>query len=192
MAVWYLMRASGVVSLVLLTVVLVLGIATRNRVRFGRAPAFVTAGIHRGVSLLSVVFVGVHVATAVADPYAQVGLVATVVPFAGSGNPLWVGLGTLSLDLVVALIVTSLLRRHIGARAWRLVHWAAYLCWPVAVAHTLGIGSDAGTTWLRVTTAVCIALVAWASATRIAGRSRGKRLEPQRRPRPAATLRAAA
>lgn len=189
MAVWYLMRASGVVSLVLLTVVLVLGIATRNRVRVGRAPAFVTAGIHRGVSLLSVVFLATHVATAVADPYAQVGLVATVVPFAGAAKGLWVGLGTVSLDLIAALIATSLLRRHVGVRAWRLVHWTAYLCWPVAVAHTLGIGTDAGTTWLRATTGACVALVAAAVVARVTTGTRGKRLEPPRRP---AVARAAA
>lgn len=182
MAVWYLMRASGVVSLVLLTVVLVLGIATRNRVRVGRAPAFVTAGIHRGVSLLSVVFLATHVATAVADPYAQVSLVATVVPFAGAAKGLWVGLGTVSLDLIAALVVTSLLRRHVGVRVWRLVHWTAYLCWPVAVFHTLGLGTDAGTTWLRATTGACVALVAAAVTARVAGRTRGKRLEPPRRP----------
>jgi len=177
-AVWYLMRASGVVSLVLLTIVLVLGIATRNRVRIGRAPAFVTAGIHRGISLLAVVFLAVHVSAAVADPYAQVGLVATVIPFLGAARPLWVGLGTLSLDLVAALVATSLLRRHIGARAWRLVHWTAYLCWPVAVAHTLGLGSDTATTWLRAATGACIALVRGAVATRVAGRAEGKRLVP--------------
>lgn len=180
MAVWTLMRASGVVSLVLLTVVVVLGIATRNRVRVGRAPAFVIAGVHRGISLLSVAFLTTHVATAVADPYAQVSLVATVVPFAGAAKALWVGLGAVSLDLIAALVVTSLLRRHIGPRVWRLVHWTAYLCWPVAVAHTLGLGTDAGTTWLRATTGVCIGLVAAATTARVAGRVRGKRLAPPR------------
>jgi methionine sulfoxide reductase heme-binding subunit len=179
-AIWYLMRATGVVSLVLLTAVLVLGIATVNRWRPGKAPAFVTAGVHRSISLLTVVFVAVHVLTAVADPDAGVSFVGTVVPFVSPSKPLWVGLGALSLDLIAALIVSSLLRRRIGARAWRAVHWTAYLSWPLAFAHGVGMGSDAGTTWLRAITVTCFGVIAVAVAWRLADRRTGKRLE--RRP----------
>jgi predicted ferric reductase len=180
MSVWYLMRATGVVSLVLLTAVMVLGIGTVQRWRPPNAPAFVTAGMHRSISLLSVVFVGVHVVTAVVDPYATVSAIATVVPFVGSSQPLWIGLGAVSLDLVLALIASSLLRRRLGARAWRAVHWTAYLCWPVAAVHSLGIGTDVGTTWLRIIVAVCAGSLALAVATRVASGRPGKRLEPPR------------
>jgi sulfoxide reductase heme-binding subunit YedZ len=179
-SIWYLMRATGVVSLVLLTAVIALGIATVNRWRPGNAPAFVTAGVHRSISLLSVVFVAVHVVTAVVDPYAGVSVVGAVVPFAGSSRPLWIGFGAISLDLVVALIVSSLLRRRLGARVWRAVHWVAYLCWPVAFAHTLGTGSDVNTIWLRGVAVLCFGVVAAAAAWRLAARRPGKRLE--RRP----------
>jgi sulfoxide reductase heme-binding subunit YedZ len=174
-SIWYLMRATGVVSLVLLTAVLALGIATVNRWRLGKTPAFVTAGVHRSISLLSVVFVAVHVVTAVVDPYAGVNVVGAVVPFVGSSNPLWIGFGAVSLDLVAALIVSSLLRRRIGVRAWRAVHWTAYLSWPVAFAHTLGTGSDVGTIWLRVVAALCFGVVTSAAVWRLAARRPGKR-----------------
>jgi sulfoxide reductase heme-binding subunit YedZ len=180
MSVWYLMRATGVVSLVLLTTVMVLGIGTVKRWRPPNAPAFVTAGVHRSISLLSVVFVGVHVVTAVVDPYAAVSATAAVVPFVGSSQPLWIGLGALSLDLVLALIASSLLRRRLGARAWRAVHWTAYLCWPVAAVHSLGIGSDVGATWLRIIVAGCVGSLGLALVTRVASGRPGKRLEPPR------------
>jgi sulfoxide reductase heme-binding subunit YedZ len=180
MSVWYLMRATGVVSLVLLTGVMVLGIGTVKRWRPPNAPAFVTAGMHRSIALLSVVFVGVHVVTAVADPYAAVSATATVVPFVGSSQPLWIGLGAFSLDLLLALIASSLLRRRLGARAWRAVHWTAYLCWPVAAVHSLGIGSDVGATWLRIIVAGCVGSLGFALATRVASGRPGKRLEPPR------------
>ena len=180
MSVWYLMRATGVVSLVLLTAVMVLGIGTVQRWRPPNAPAFVTAGMHRSISLLSVVFVGVHVVTAVVDPYATVSAIATVVPLVGSSQPLWIGLGAVSLDLVIALIASSLLRRRLGARAWRAVHWTAYLCWPVAAAHSLGIGTDVGATWLRIIVAGCVGSLGFAVATRVASGRPGKRLEPPR------------
>ena len=53
-----------------------------------------------------------------------------------TGSPFWVGLGALSLDLIAALVVSSLLRRRVGARAWRAIHWAAYLSWPLAFANS--------------------------------------------------------
>jgi sulfoxide reductase heme-binding subunit YedZ len=178
-AVWYLMRSTGVVSQVLLTAVMALGIATTNRWSPRSTPRFVTAALHRSISLLSVVFIGVHVVTSVVDPYAAVGLVAVVVPFVGAGNPFWVGLGAVSLDLVAALIVSSLLRRHLGYRAWRAIHWVAYLSWPVALAHGLGMGTDATSLWFIAVAIACIATVSAALAWRLSKRQHGKRLEPQ-------------
>ena len=178
-AVWYLMRSTGLVSLALLTAVMALGIATANRWSPRATPRFVTAALHRSISLLAVVFVGVHVITAVVDPYAAVGLVAVVVPFVGAGNPLWVGLGAVSLDLIAALIVSSLLRRRLGYQGWRAIHWLAYMSWPVALAHAVGMGSDAASLWFLVVVLGCIATVSTALAWRLAKRQRGKRLEPQ-------------
>ena len=178
-AVWYLMRSTGVVSQVLLTAVMALGIATTNRWSPRSTPRFVTAALHRSISLVSVIFVGVHVVTSVVDPYAAVGLVAVIVPFVGAGNPLWVGLGAVSLDLVAAMIVSSLLRRQLGYRAWRAIHWVAYLSWPAALAHGLGMGTDAASLWFLAVAIACIATVSAALAWRLSTRHQGKRLEPQ-------------
>jgi len=177
---WYLMRASGVVTLVLLTAVFLLGIATTTRWRTRRLPSFAAASLHRSISLLAVVFLGVHIVTALVDPYAAVGAAAVVVPFVAGKTALWVGLGAVSLDLALALIVTSLVRRHLSLRVWRGVHWAAYLSWPLALGHSLGMGSDTGTLWLRAVAAGCVAAVLAAVAWRLR-RANGpeKRLEPR-------------
>ena len=143
------MRATGVVTLVLLTGVLVLGIATHRRWRPGRAPRVVTAGVHRAISLLAVAFLGVHVLTAVVDPYAVVGAAAVVVPFVAGRSSFAVGLGALSLDLTGALVVSSLLRARVPVRLWRGIHWLAYLAWPLALAHSFATGTDASATWLE-------------------------------------------
>jgi sulfoxide reductase heme-binding subunit YedZ len=123
----------------------------------------------------------VHVVSAVLDPYALVSVVSVVVPFAGAGKPLWVGLGAVSLDLVAALIASSLLRRRLGARAWRAIHWTAYLCWPAAALHSVGLGSDAGSVWLQSIVVLCAAGLALAVVTRVTSRSPGKRLAPPRK-----------
>ncbi len=101
------------------------------------------------------VFVAVHVLTLLFDPYAQLDLVSLVVPFTAGAQPFWYGLGAVALDLILALIGTSLLRRHIGPRVWRAIHWTAYACWPIALAHSLGSGSDAAPAGCSRSPALC-------------------------------------
>ncbi len=159
--VWYTMRATGVVALALLTVTMVLGILTAGRATTRSWPAFARADLHKRVSLLAMVFLSIHVLTAVVDTYVNVGWAAVVVPFASPYRPLWTGLGTVGVDLMVAVAVSSALRQRIAARTWRGIHWLAYGSWPVAMAHSLGMGTDAATVWLDVLAgACCLAVVA--------------------------------
>ncbi len=164
-ALWYLGRASGVVDLVLLTIVVGLGIATRSGRAMLGLPRFGVSAIHRSASLLALVFLGVHTASLTLDPQAQLRWIDAVIPFGSRFRPLWTGLGALAFDAVVALVVTSLLRHHIGRRVWRAIHWAAYAIWPFAVLHTLGDGTDASRAWLVGCVVVCalamLALLGW-------------------------------
>jgi sulfoxide reductase heme-binding subunit YedZ len=185
-AVWYLMRGSGVTALLLLTGVLVLGILTSRHASLPSLPRFATMTLHRSISLLAVAFLAIHVTTAVIDPYAQVRLVDTAIPFAGSWQPLMLGLGTLSLDLLVAVLVSSLLMRRISRRTWRTIHWLGYGTWPLAFVHSLGIGSDSGTLWLRAIAVASFASIATAVIWRVdherssdAGTPRGARARPR-------------
>jgi sulfoxide reductase heme-binding subunit YedZ len=152
---WYATRATGAVTLVLLTVTVTLGIMGTARFATPRWPRMITSGLHRNVSLLVVCFLTVHVLTALLDTFAPVGLAAAAVPFASPYRPLWLGLGTLASDLVAALVLTSLLRARLGLRAWRAVHWLAYAAWPVALWHGLGTGSDARLPVMLGIDAVC-------------------------------------
>jgi methionine sulfoxide reductase heme-binding subunit len=151
--VWYLMRASGVVALLLLTVSFSLGIATSNRWRPRGTALYVTTTIHRNASLLAVVFLAIHILTALIDRDAAVSLASAVLPI---GPGLWLGLGALAFDLVAAVVVTSLIRKRLSYRLWRAIHWCAYAAWPFAIWHGIGMGSDAGTWWLRSVTILCV------------------------------------
>ena len=139
---WYASRATGVVSLLLLTAVMLLGLLVTRQGRLPGLPRFAVSGLHRNLSLLAVAFVAVHVLSAVADSYVKIPVAAAVVPLASSYERLWVGLGAVSLDLMLAAAVTSLLRRHLSRRAWRAVHLTAYLSWPVAWFHSVLASGD--------------------------------------------------
>jgi len=164
-ALWYFARGSGVVALVLLTIVVALGIGARSGRPAFDLPRFAVSLLHRNAALLAVVFLAGHVVSLLFDPYASLRLFDLVVPFAGSYRPLWEGLGTLGFDLLIAIVVTSLLRNRLGARTWRAVHWLAYLCWPVALLHGLGTGTDRGAWWLWTISLTCaaaaVAAVGW-------------------------------
>jgi predicted ferric reductase len=160
MTLWYVNRATGVVCLVLFTAVVLLGVAVHLRTRFPGLPRFGTVALHRGVSLVAMVFLGAHIASAVADSYVSISLTDVLVPFVGSYDPLWLGLGTVAFDLLLAVVVTSLLRARLGHRVWRAVHWLAYASWPRAVVHGLGIGTDLASGWMLWLTAGCVAAVA--------------------------------
>lgn len=156
---WYATRAAGIVTLVLLTAAMVLGILNAGRFASRRWPRFVVQGMHRNLSLLALAFLSVHVATTVFDQYVTIGLQDAVIPFLSSYKRFWVGLGALASDLMIVLALTSLVRQQIGHRAWRAVHWAGYLCWPVAIAHGLGAGTDHASGWVLGLTLCCIAAV---------------------------------
>jgi sulfoxide reductase heme-binding subunit YedZ len=141
-ALWYLSRATGLVSFVLLSLVVVLGVTIRRRGKVPGLPRFAGVGLHRNASLFALVLLVIHIVTAVIDPYVAIGWLAVVVPFTSSYEPLWLGLGALSIDLTLAVVVTSLLRFKIGMKAWRAVHWLAYAAWPVAAIHGIGAAAD--------------------------------------------------
>jgi NADH:ubiquinone oxidoreductase subunit F (NADH-binding) len=163
-----LVSLTGIIDTVLLTGVVVLGVLVH---RHGRVPGLTRhAGLelHRYLALLAVVFLAAHVLGAVAGTYG-LGLAAIVIPFVSAGQPLWIGLGAVSLDLLAALVVTSLLRVRLGWRSWRAVHWLAYACWPAALAHGLGISPGMRHGRLLDLAIACIAAVVVAAAWRVAG-----------------------
>jgi methionine sulfoxide reductase heme-binding subunit len=137
--------ATGVICMVLLSAVVVLGILEGRRVRLAGLPRFAGLSWHRSASLLAVGFLAIHILTAVVAPYARIGPAAAIIPFASGYEGPWLALGAVAADLVVALIVTSLLRRHLSFRTWRAVHCLAYACWPTALAHSIRTGGGCGT-----------------------------------------------
>jgi DMSO/TMAO reductase YedYZ heme-binding membrane subunit len=165
-ALWYATRGTGVVALLLLTGTVLLGLLGPLRTASPRWPRFVVGGLHRNLSLLAVAFVGVHVATSVLDTYAGIGWWDAIVPFGSVYRPFWLGLGAVAFDLLLAVLVTSLLRGRLRYRWWRAVHWLSYACWPLAIVHAWGTGTDAGGGWVLALTIGCLAAVAALAVTR--------------------------
>jgi methionine sulfoxide reductase heme-binding subunit len=169
---WLVSRGSGLALLVLFSVVVVLGAAARLGSAPRHWPRFAVTEVHRALALFAVAFLGLHVATAILDPYVTIGWAATVLPFTSPYRTLAIGLGTLAVDLAGAVLLTSLARARLGYRAWRAVHWLAYLAWPVAFLHSLTAGNDLGIWWVALIELGCAAMVATAVMARLLHRVR--------------------
>jgi methionine sulfoxide reductase heme-binding subunit len=179
---WLVSRGSGLVLLVLLTAVMVMGIATRTGASSRRWPRFAVAELHRTLALFTVALLGLHVLTAILDPYVRIGWAAAAAPFLSPYRTLAIGLGTLAVDCGGAVLLTSALRRRLGYRTWRAVHWLAYLAWPAAFMHSISAGNDLHVAWVAAIEGASAAAVAAAVLVRLRG-ARGRRREHGRRSR---------
>src|SRR6202453_4842121 len=168
-AFWYASRATGIVALLLLTAVLVLGMMVNRQGRLPGLPRFAVTSLHRNLSLLSVAFIVVHVLTAVLDTFVSIPATAGVVPFVSGYERFWLGLGAISFDLMLAMIVTSLLRGRLNRVLWQAIHLLAYLSWPVAFAHGIGSSTDLQRGWLLYLAVGCAVLVVAAVGWRLGG-----------------------
>lgn len=165
---WYATRASGYTALVLLSAAVVVGLLTSMRQSSRDWPRFVVQSLHRNLSLLTVVFLLIHIATSVIDPFAKLNVADAVIPFIAGYRPLWLGLGVVSCELLIAITVTSLVRHRLGWRAWQIVHLLAYVSWPVAVVHGIGTGSDTKSVWALLLVTGCVVVVIGALVWRLA------------------------
>ena len=165
---WYSSRATGAVSLVLFTVTLVLGILTAARHGSAALPRAAVLRLHRSVSITAMAFLAIHIVTAIADGYVALSYWDVIVPFAAAWDPFWVGLGSVAVDLMLAIGITSALRGHLSPFAWKAVHLSAYAMWPIAVLHGIGTGGGDGTsTWMVTVDIVCVAAVLGALVVRL-------------------------
>ena len=167
---WILARATGLTAYVLLTLSMLAGLVLKSR-PFGRAlKAASVMDTHRFLSLLALGAVALHALTLVLDSTVHVGLGALLVPGLSPYRPVAVGLGVVALELMALVIVSFSLRKRIGQRAWRRLHWATYGMFALATAHGLAAGTDTSRPWafglyLGAVFAVATA-TAWRALTR--------------------------
>jgi sulfoxide reductase heme-binding subunit YedZ len=184
---WYTARAGGIVAYVLLTAVVVLGLTMAGRKRMKVWPRFAVEDVHRFGGLLVGTFVGIHVVAIAIDSFLPFSIGSIVVPFVSRYRPLWVALGIVAAELLLALAVANHYRsRLVSYRFWRRTHYLNFGVWTAATLHGLGSGTDRSTWWLLTIMTLSVAAVSGATALRIL------RFRPPARPRLAYTPFAAA
>jgi predicted ferric reductase len=159
-ALWYAMRASGVVLVILLTASTAMGVFSTARAGSVRWPRFATQALHRNISLLASAMLALHIVCAVLHTFVNIRWWDAFVPFLGPYEPLWIGLGSVATDLLIVIVLTSLVRERLQHRGWRIIHLASYAAWVIGVVHGFGIGTDSRTAWSLSVSAVSVGVVA--------------------------------
>ena len=179
--VWLIARASGLTAYLLLTLSVLAGLVLRSR-PFGRAVrAASVMDLHRLLALLGLASLAVHGTTLLLDRTVRMPLAGLLLPGSSPYRPVAVALGVVAAELMALVVVSFSLRRLIGQKAWRLLHWSTYGIFALATAHGLFAGSDSAQPWARGLYLGAFAAVAFATAWRASYRpSRSARRAPVR------------
>ena len=144
---WDVARAGGLVAYLLITISVALGLALSMRWQRPKWPRLITNEMHSFVTLLSMVFVGVHVLAVWIDPFTRFGWRDIFVPFATSYRPLWMAVGIVGTYLLLAVWITTQLRSRIGYAWWRRLHTLTFAVYLLSTLHGLGTGTDTRQPW---------------------------------------------
>lgn len=164
--IWLIARASGIVGFALLTASVLAGLVLKSR-PFGKLLKGSTAmEIHRTLSFLGLAALAVHGVALLMDRAVDIRLTDLLVPGTAPYRPLWTGLGVVAAELMVLVIVSFPLRKRIGMRVWRRLHWASYAIFALALVHGVQAGTDTGRPWARALYIGSVALVGAAATWR--------------------------
>ena len=147
---WIASRAFGVVALVLVAVSVGMGLAMAMRSAKGPGAMARLRQIHEATALTALIFIAAHGLVLLGDTYLRPGLAGIAIPFVTSHQPLWTGLGVVGGWMAALLGLSFYARRWIGPKLWRKMHRWTLVVYLLAVLHTLGSGTDAGSFWLLV------------------------------------------
>jgi len=164
---WFLNRGTGAAVLVLLTATVALGILTGRPIRSRWIPGFVTRQLHRNIAVIATVLVLLHALSAVVDTYVDIRWWQVISPVGATYRPFWLGLGSLALDIMLVVALSSALRARLTPRVWRAIHLSGYLTWPVALVHSYGTGTDSKDSWARWLALSCAAAIVLAATARL-------------------------
>jgi predicted ferric reductase len=163
---WFLARASGITAYLLITASMIAGLVVKSRPFGARVKAASALDVHRFITTLALAAIGVHGLAMVADATVQITFGDLVIPFTSPYRPLWTGLGVIAADLAVIVAISFPLKKRIGGRNWRRLHWATYSIFALSTAHGLAAGTDSAQPWAIRIYLGAVGAVAFATAWR--------------------------
>lgn len=145
---WTVARAGGFTAYILVTLSVALGLALSMHWQSARRwPRLVNSELHNFVTLLSLVFVVVHILAVWIDPFTRFGFAEVFIPFVSHYRPFWMAFGIIALYLGIAVALSTLIRPRIGYLWWRRLHLLTLVLFVLVTAHGIATGSDTRSWW---------------------------------------------
>ncbi|HEY1223444.1 MAG TPA: ferric reductase-like transmembrane domain-containing protein [Acidimicrobiales bacterium] len=167
---WYTTRATGIVALILFTLVVTLGTLVANRIGGTIVGRFEINELHRSLSIVAMVFLVIHILTTVLDSYVSTGLISAFIPMTSAYKRLAITFGAVAFDLILAVWISSLLKLRVANTTWRFIHWFSWIGFATALVHAYMSGTDSRTGIGLVLVSACAAVVLVAALWRFFGR----------------------
>jgi hypothetical protein len=169
---WYAARAGGVAAYVLLTLNVSIGLLMTGKKRMKHWPRFALEDVHRFTGILTGTFVVLHIVTVAIDSYLPFSPLSLAIPFIATYRPIWIGLGIVAAELLLALAITNHYRNTtLSYQTWRRWHYVNFAVWTAATFHSIGSGTDRSTTWLLAIDAVAVGTVCGLTTWRVLRRA---------------------
>jgi predicted ferric reductase len=148
-AYWYMARAGGIVGYLLLWLAVVWGLLISTKLAGQWIAPLLSYGLHEFLSILALLFISLHGLVLLGDRYINFNIFHLLLPFSAPYEPFWTGLGTLAFYLSLALTLSFYLRRQIGQKIWRTLHYLTFVAYALSLLHALGAGTDTASTLMK-------------------------------------------
>lgn len=149
-AYWYMARAGGIMAYLLLWISTIWGLTLSTKLLAGWFSPVKAYGYHEFLSLLAIVFSGLHVAVLLGDEYIKFNIFHLAIPFTAPYRPIWTGLGTVSLYLIMGITASFYVRNLIGQTTWRYLHYLTFVAYLLVLGHSIMAGTDSSLTGMKL------------------------------------------
>jgi predicted ferric reductase len=141
-AYWYMARAGGIIAYLLMWLSVVWGLLLSTKITARLIPPSLAYGLHEFVSIMAVIFAVLHSVVLLGDKYINFNILHLVVPFTATYEPVWTGMGTVGFYLITAMTTSFYVRKQIGQKVWRKLHYFTFLAFGLVLVHGLMAGTD--------------------------------------------------
>ena len=145
--VWYVIRGTGMIAFVLLTISAIVGLLITNKLLPSGRPRVDLYETHTFVSLLALAFTSIHGVALLLDNFVHFSAVQIAIPFTSTYRPFGVGIGILGFYIAAVVYASFYLRKRIGYKTWRTLHYASFAAFFLADMHGILSGTDSSTWW---------------------------------------------
>ena len=165
---WYMSRSAGIVAYLLLWMSVMAGIGISSKLFNDFVSPQITNEVHKFTSILAMIAGAFHGLILLGDTYMSFSLFDILIPFKSAYQPIWVGLGILGFYLLAMLVVSFYIKKRIGHRTWRLLHYSSFALWVMTTLHGVLAGTDTSTVLMKVVYTAAVVSVGYLLAYRIA------------------------